>query len=128
MSFEIGFAIDVSYVDFDSNDFVIYGEGSTVAVNGFSLQGAYYYRITEKLELYARAGVFMWDSKVKSLVIDANFLLGTDAVKNDGSDLTYGVGVDYHLTKHISMGGIIQNYDVGSNNMFDYGVTAAFHF
>lgn len=126
--FENGFAVDLSYVDFGENsvDEAIFK--STIEVNGFSLQGAYFYDITEKFDIYARAGFYMWNSEVKTKSLDSSFIITDSKSDDNGTDITYGIGADYHLNEKISLGGVLQNYIIDDGSMLAAGVSASYSF
>jgi OOP family OmpA-OmpF porin len=94
-------ALELAYVDLGklsySGDF--FGTpvtGGEVKVSGFNTSLVALHQTTPKLGLFAKAGLYAWEAKASDVTGGAPF-----SAKNDGADLSFGVGADYYFTKNV---------------------------
>lgn len=84
------FAAQLGYVDFGgtSNDFF------STDTDGIELSGLARLLNTNAVDLYVRGGVLFWDAQLNSEAFSTD---------NDGEELFWGVGSDFHLTEDLSL-------------------------
>ncbi|MDH3319255.1 MAG: outer membrane beta-barrel protein [Betaproteobacteria bacterium] len=70
--------------------------GGTVKVSGFNTSAVGLYPATEKLELFAKAGLFAWEAKANDVTGGAPF-----SDKANGTNLSVGLGANYFFTKNV---------------------------
>ena len=127
-----GFALDFSYIymgNHENED----AYGTEVDVSGYTLQVGYFWQVSDLITLSAKGGSFFWDTQAYRLVGSGSGL--NDIVVSEqkvydetGTDFTYGIGIDFNVAEHVSVGGNIQHYDMDDNAMNAYTVNAAYHF
>ncbi len=94
--FNRNFGAEVGYVTlFDKSIF-----GSNVEVDGFELLAVGKMPLANNFSVYGKLGFLMWDAKASGI--------GSD----DGTDLTYGIGLQYDLSRNFGVRGQWQRYDV----------------
>ena len=71
-----------------------------VEVTAFELVGIGKFPVANSFSVFGKLGLAMWDAEIDGV--------GSD----DGTDLTYGVGVQYDLTSRLGIRGQLQWYDV----------------
>ena len=93
-------ALELAYADLGkltySGDF--FGTPVTagkVKVSGVNTSLVAQHQATRKLGLFAKAGLYAWQAKASDVTGGAPF-----SAKNDGADLSFGVGADYYFTKN----------------------------
>ena len=124
----MGLAFDFSYVDFGTHSAESEVIGTELEVDGFTLQAGYFYHASDLITLYGRGGYFMWDRQIESRIIGTNFVTSIEKNDDSGGDLTYGLGIDFHVTKNISLGGYYQHYDIDEGGMNAYALSGAYYF
>ena len=75
--------------------------------SGFTLGAAASYPVNNQLDVYAKAGVFVWDTDYDydgDVTIGGVDLTGPGSVSDDGSDIYYGIGGRMHYNKRVSVG------------------------
>jgi OOP family OmpA-OmpF porin len=94
-------AVELAYVDLGkagySGDF--FGTpvtGGTVKVSGFNTSLVALHPATDKLELFAKAGLYAWEAKANDITGGLPF-----SGKEDGANLSLGVGMNYYFTKNV---------------------------
>jgi len=94
-------ALELAYVDLGklsySGDFL--GSpvtGGKVKVSGLNTSLVAMHQATPKFGIFAKAGLYAWDAKASDVTGGAPF-----SAKDDGADLSFGVGADYYFTKNV---------------------------
>ena len=87
MPFDSFFAIEGGYMDLGNIDDEAVGANFELDIHGFDLYMTGYLPITGRFDIFGKAGVYLWDAKVKA----DNQTIDDD----NGSDLALGVGVEY---------------------------------
>lgn len=72
------------------------------------------YPFTDRLSAFAKLGMVFWDADAKST---ANLATGSATAKDDdnGTDLSFGLGVSYYVTERIAVRGDWDRYQIGGN-------------
>lgn len=94
-------AVELAWVDLGkasySGDFLgAPVTGGTVKVSGFNSSLVGLYPATEKLGLFAKVGLYAWNAKASDITGGVPF-----SAKDDGADLSLGIGADYFFTKNV---------------------------
>jgi OOP family OmpA-OmpF porin len=113
-------AVEGNYVDLGSGDDTIDGTRIESDINGFSLSAVGFLPVGP-VDLFARAGAINWNADVDVPSFDLS-------ASDDGTDLTYGVGVQFRVWS-LSLRGEYEVFDIdGPDNvdMFSLGVTWTF--
>jgi outer membrane protein OmpA-like peptidoglycan-associated protein len=109
------FAVGVSYLDLGelqaSGDSVLEPNFTdSIEATGYEAWMAAFWPLGERFSLFGTLGAFSWDQDV-----DYADDLGPFNGSSDGTDLTYGAGVNFAITKHFGMHATYTFYpDVGS--------------
>ena len=70
--------------------------GGKVKVSGFNTSLVALHQATPKLGLFAKAGLYAWEAKASDVTGGVPF-----AAKDDGANLSLGIGADYYFTKNV---------------------------
>jgi OOP family OmpA-OmpF porin len=94
-------ALELAYVDLGklsySGDFSgTPVTGGKVKVSGFNSSLVALHQATPKLGLFAKAGLYAWEAKASDVTGGVPF-----AAKDDGANLSLGIGADYYFTKNV---------------------------
>ncbi|VAW63851.1 hypothetical protein MNBD_GAMMA11-1593 [hydrothermal vent metagenome] len=134
--YNAAFGVEVAYIDLGDIDVDFTGAASSIdafissinnidsdTAQGFRLSATYRYELVEKLQLKGRLGVFRWDSEYT--------YYGASVVKkfkNSGSDISFGVALEYVLTENISANLAWDHYIIDSEavNLFSPGLSYKF--
>jgi len=85
-----------------------------VEINAWELVGVASFPLGNRFSVYGKLGFAMWE---------VDFPGGSD----DGTDLTYGAGVQYDLTPKLGLRGQWQRYDIREDaDLFSIGVIYRF--
>jgi OOP family OmpA-OmpF porin len=88
------FAVEAAYTDL--GEFEVSGARNTyIEVSGVEVTAVGQLPLANRVSLFGEAGFFSWD-------LDAT-LFGTDAGSDDGTDLTYGVGLKVGLVEALNL-------------------------
>jgi len=97
--------------------------GGKVKVSGFNTSLVGLYPATEKLELFAKAGLFAWEAKASDMTGGVPF-----SDKASGANLSLGLGANYFFTK--SVGARVEwehfELDPGSAALLSAGIIVKF--
>lgn len=111
------FGVELGYVDLgeasgSGTDPFLGTFSATFETTGFELSGVGTLPINEKFSVYGKLGFFMWDLDVKA----SSSTLGSGSFSEDGTDLTFGVGVRWNFTKNLTAQLQWQRYnDIGDD-------------
>lgn len=121
-------ALELAYVDLGkltySGDFSgTPVTGGTVKVSGFNTSLVAMHQTTPQLGLFAKAGLFAWDAKASDLTGGVPF-----SAKDDGVDLSLGIGADYFFTKNVGARIEWEHFklDPGNASLLSAGVLVKF--
>jgi len=94
-------ALELAYVDLGklsySGDFSgTPVTGGKIKVSGFNSSLVATHQATPKLGLFAKAGLYAWEAKASDVTGGVPF-----AEKDDGANLSLGIGADYYFTKNV---------------------------
>ena len=95
MPFDTYFALEAGYMDLGTVDDQALGGTIEVDIHGFDLYAIGYLPITRRFDLFGKAGVFLWDAKLKA---DSSTL-----DDDTGTDLALGFGAEYRTGKAYSV-------------------------
>jgi hypothetical protein len=111
-------AVEGNYVDFGSGDDKVFGERIETQVDGVSLSAVGFLPVGP-VDLFARAGAINWNGETRSPTLGR----GSD----DGTDLTYGVGVQFRVWS-LSLRAEYEIFDIDGADldMMSLGVTWTF--
>lgn len=101
--FTPNFGLELAYVDlgevsYSGSFFASPVTGGKVEVNGFNVAALGSFPVTEQFSLFGKLGLFIWEAKASDTTGGAPF-----AAKEDGSDLSFGVGIGYHFTRNLGV-------------------------
>jgi OOP family OmpA-OmpF porin len=101
--FNQNFGVEGAYVDLGkasySGDFFGFPvTGGKVGVTGFNLAALVNLPVTRDFSVFGRVGMFMWDAKANDTTGGIPF-----SAKNDGSDVSYGLGIGYDFTRNMGV-------------------------
>lgn len=121
-------ALELAYVDLGklsySGDFSgTPVTGGTVKVSGFNTSLVAMHQTTPQLGLFAKAGLFAWNAKASDLTGGLPF-----AAKEDGANLSLGIGADYYFTKNVGARIEWEHFklDPGNASLLSAGVVVKF--
>ncbi len=86
--FNNGFGIEGGYIDFGKPDDIFLGQTAKIDAEAWSLYGVGALGLSEKFDLFAKAGVVSWEAD--SLIDGVR--IGAD----DGEDLALGIGASFN--------------------------------
>ena len=111
-------AVEANYLDFGSLDDEVQGVDVGAGLDGFTVSVVGFLPIGP-VDLFARAGAFVWNG---DLEID-----GVDLGDDDGTDLTYGVGAQFRVWS-LSLRAEYERFDLGDGDpdLITVGVTWTF--
>jgi OmpA-OmpF porin, OOP family len=107
------FALEVGYINFGEVDAT--GPGGTVSIEStaFELVGVGVLPLSQGFSLYGKIGLYRAETEGV-----ANTFLVTDRVKETTTDLTFGVGARFDVTRRIALRAEWQRYqDVGGGDI-----------
>jgi OOP family OmpA-OmpF porin len=117
--FNKNFGVEIAYTDLGKFSGSAPGITATVEATGFEFSAVGIFPINPQWSLYGKLGFFMWDADLKSN-------LGN--LSDDGTDLTYALGVRWNLTKNLTVQAQWQRYDVSDGDVDVLGIGVLFRF
>jgi OOP family OmpA-OmpF porin len=98
---------------------------ATGRAQGFELVGLGIYPLTREASIYAKLGLFHWREKIEGTVAGFFPISG----KENGTDLTWGLGGRYRFSRELSGRVEWQRYNDVNDTRYDYfGVGVSYHF
>jgi OOP family OmpA-OmpF porin len=92
---------------------------------GFELVGLGIWPLTQEASVFAKFGLFRWRDKIEGTAAGFFPISG----KEDGTDVTWGLGAGYKLGKALTARAEWQRYDDVNDTRYDYfGVGLTYHF
>lgn len=99
---ESGLDLELAYTDLGQYD--VTGASNTyLEASGLELNLFASVPLGKRIEVFGRAGIFAWNAEAT--------LFGVKLGSDDGSDTTYGGGVNVDITKHIGVSLDVQRYN-----------------
>lgn len=94
-------ALELAYVDLGtltySGDFGgMPVTGGKLKASGFNTSLVGIHKVSPRFDLFAKAGLIAWNAKASDVTGGVPF-----SAKDDGVDLSFGLGADYHFTKRV---------------------------
>jgi len=114
-------AAELSYVDLGETgaDIAIGGRVSgqintQMTMDGVNIGLKAGYPFADRFSAFAKLGAFVWNAKATA---NADLIAGsgTSRQKDNGTDLSYGVGLDYDVNTHFSVRGDWDRYRLGGD-------------
>jgi OmpA-OmpF porin, OOP family len=119
---------EIGYRNLGETSFSATGPGgtatATVEVDGFMLGALGRIPVIDRLEIVPRVGLYRWD--VKGRVFLNGVLV--DSVDDDGTDLYFGVGAQYAITKQFHVGAHWARFDIGGDDVDVLELKVGFRF
>ena len=72
--------------------------GGKVEVSGFNVSAIGSVPVTEEFSVFGKIGLFLWEAEASDTTGGAPF-----SAKEDGSDLSFGVGIGYQFTRNLGL-------------------------
>ena len=111
------FAIEGSYYDFgEFND-----SGNEFALDGYDLGVVGILPVSNRVSLFGKVGVHEWDAEASGAA--SGLTLGAS-----GSDVFFGVGIDYDISNRWTIRGEIEHYEVEDIDVDVASVGISFNF
>lgn len=108
------FAVELGYIDFGKVQASVAGIGSVSAeANAFDLVAIGILPVADRFSVYGKLGAYRstTDGKVRTI-------FGNDDLSEDTTDLTFGLGASFDITRQFSVRGEWQRYnDVGGGDI-----------
>lgn len=114
-------AAELSYVDLGQTgaDIIIGGRisgriNTKMTMDGVNIGIKAGYPFADRFSAFAKLGAFVWNAKATA---KANLIVGsgTSSQKDNGTDLSYGVGLDYDFNAYFSIRGDWDRYRLGGD-------------
>lgn len=113
-------AIEASYIDLGEAEDNI-DPVWTLEADGFNFAVVGILPIGNVVELFAKAGVFMWDVSIS----EAGY---GEFYSEDGNDLSYGIGAAFNITPQFGLVAEYQRFDVDDEDLSNISIGARFNF
>ena len=97
------FGVEGAYVNlgeasYSGNFFGSPVTGGKVEVTGFNVAALGSYPINEQFSVFGKIGLFLWDAEASDTTGGVPF-----SAKEDGTDLSFGVGLGYNFTRNLGV-------------------------
>lgn len=111
------FAVELAYGNFFDKSV----SGVNVEVTAWELVGVGSFPVGNNLSIFGKLGFAMWDATVSTGIPGFS-------ASDDGTDLTFGVGLQYDFTRNLAIRGQWQRYDISSEDadLFSIGMIYKF--
>ena len=93
-----GAYVDLGEVSYSGDFFGTPVTGGRVELTGFNVSAVGSYPVNEQFSVFGKVGLFLWDAEANDTTGGAPF-----SAKQDGTDLSFGVGVGYHFTRNLGV-------------------------
>ena len=93
-----GAYVDLGEVSYSGNFFGTPVTGGRVEVSGVNISALGALPINEQFSVFGKIGLFLWDAEANDTTGGAPF-----SAKEDGTDLSFGVGVSYNFTRNLGV-------------------------
>jgi OOP family OmpA-OmpF porin len=105
-------AVEASYVDFGSVNETLDDVGLEAEANSANLYALGILPVTPRIELFAKLGVAVWDSKT-TITEDGS----PEPMDESGTDFSYGLGLNWNFTERFGLRGELEYYGFGSQDV-----------
>ncbi|HZM35996.1 MAG TPA: outer membrane beta-barrel protein [Burkholderiales bacterium] len=100
--FNQNFGLEAAYVDLGEASYSgTFGgspvTGGKVEASGFNISGLGSFPVTPTFSVFGKLGLFIWEAEASDTTGGVPF-----SQKNDGTDLSFGIGVSYDFTRNLS--------------------------
>lgn len=101
--FSRNFGVEAAYVDlgevsYSGSFFGAPVTGGKVEVTGFNIAALGSFPINEQFSIFGKLGLFIWDTEASDVTGGVPF-----TAKDDGSDISFGLGVSYNFTRNLAV-------------------------
>lgn len=101
--FNQNFGVELAYVDLGKATYsgTFFGApvtGGTVKTSGFNISAVGTLPLGSSFALFGKVGAFAWEAKANDTTGGVSF-----SGKEDGTDLSYGLGASYNFTKNVGV-------------------------
>lgn len=118
-SFSPNGAFEFAYVDTgEGEEDTPFGDFE-VSTDGFEISAVGFLPVNQSVSFLGRLGLYNWDAEAE---------LGGASGSDSGTDLTYGFGVQFELSKAAALRGEYQVYDIDGDDIDNIGVSVLFRF
>lgn len=118
LKFNQFFGAEIGYVDLGEVSASLSGVGVDVGADGFQVAAVGTYPI-EQFSLLGKVGVFFWDAEASA---------GAASVSDDGTDIMFGVGGEFHFTPQLSVRGEWERYDFDGDDVDMFSASVIYRF
>ncbi|WP_341503083.1 putative Ig domain-containing protein [Gallaecimonas sp. GXIMD4217] len=141
--FDSGLALELGYVDLGQVSLTFTDQLSQLDVpgfldkvafshpdtaEGFTLATSYQWPLSQHLSLSARLGLLRWDADYSAVLKVEAEPFSRRSESHNGTDWLFGVGAQYHLSEHWSLGLAYRVYYVDSTHIDILGLTLGYRF
>jgi OOP family OmpA-OmpF porin len=107
------FAAELGYHDLGKVTFSAPGVSADIKANAWELVGLGAYPFANQFSVYGKFGAYHGESKISAAVAG----LGSGSLKETNTDLTFGLGAQYDVSRELGVRGEWQRYkNVGGDN------------
>jgi OOP family OmpA-OmpF porin len=93
-----GAYVDLGEVSYSGNFGAALVSGGKVEVSGFNVAALGSYPISEQFSVFGKIGLFIWEAEASDVTAGVPF-----TTANDGTDLSFGIGVSYNFTRNLGV-------------------------
>ena len=125
--FNQNFGLEFAYVDlgeasYRGSYFGLSVTGGTVKVSGLNISAVGTLPLNPSFALFGKVGMFSWDAKANDITGGVPF-----SGKDDGTDLSFGLGASYNINKNVSVRGEWERYQaIGDIDLLSVGLVVKF--
>jgi len=126
--FNRNFGIEAAYVDLGEVSYSgSFGgaavTGGKVEVNGFNIAALGSYPVTQEFSVFGKIGLFLWNAEASDTTGGVPF-----SAKNDGTDLSFGLGVGYSFTPNLGVRAEFERFEASDAdaNLISIGIVWRF--
>jgi OOP family OmpA-OmpF porin len=117
--FHPNFGAEIGYRDLGEVSATGPGGTASAEVSGFHFGAVGRFAVTERFSIVPRLGLYMWEADGGGVLSGAS---------DDGSDLYFGVGADFALTKQITVGAHFVRFDIDGDDVDVFEARVGFRF
>jgi OOP family OmpA-OmpF porin len=90
--------VDLGEVSYSGSFFGAPVTGGKIEVTGFNISAIGAYPVSEQFSVFGKIGMFIWEAEASDTTGGVPF-----SDKEDGTDLSFGVGVSYNFTRNLGV-------------------------
>jgi OOP family OmpA-OmpF porin len=90
--------VDLGEVSYSGSFFGAPVTGGKIEVTGFNISAIGAYPVSEQFSVFGKIGLFIWEAEASDTTGGVPF-----SDKEDGTDLSFGVGVSYNFTRNLGV-------------------------